>query len=130
MRKIEYIALHCTATEHNTKVENIIKYWKDNLKWKNVGYHYLIEANGTVHQLADHEQITNGVQGYNSKSIHVSYIGGKKVDDRTPQQKEAIKSIVAKLKALYPKAIVQGHRDFPNVKKSCPRFDAKLEFPN
>ena len=32
------------------------------------------------------------------------------------------------LKARYPDAIIQGHRDFPNVKKSCPRFDAKDEY--
>jgi N-acetylmuramoyl-L-alanine amidase len=32
-----------------------------------------------------------------------------------------------KLRVQYPTAIIQGHRDFPNVKKSCPRYNAKIE---
>jgi N-acetylmuramoyl-L-alanine amidase len=127
MRKIEYIVCHCTATSQDAKVETIINNWKK-LGWKNVGYHYLIEANGKVHKLASHETITNGVKGFNSKSIHVSYIGGKDKDDRTNVQKLAMECILRDLKSLYPNAIIQGHRDFPNVAKSCPRFDAKVEY--
>ena len=35
---------------------------------------------------------------------------------------------IKKLRAKYPNAIIQGHRDFPNVAKACPQFDAKKEF--
>jgi N-acetylmuramoyl-L-alanine amidase len=75
MRKIDYIVIHCTATQPNTKKESILNYWKNTLKWKSVGYHRLIDANGIIHELAKYEQTTNGVKGYNSNSIHFSYIG-------------------------------------------------------
>jgi N-acetylmuramoyl-L-alanine amidase len=132
-RTINYIVVHCTATAHNTKVENILKYWKK-IGWKNVGYHYLIEANGKVNQLAEESQITNGVKGYNSQSIHVSYIGGKSEDDRTEKQKDSLKIIVRQLKDKYPNAKVQGHRDFLTKGKSgwknCPQFNAIEEYNN
>jgi N-acetylmuramoyl-L-alanine amidase len=64
MRKIDYIVIHCTATQPNTKKEAILSYWKNTLKWKTVGYHRLIDANGVIHELAMFEQITNGVKEF------------------------------------------------------------------
>lgn len=128
MRKINYIVVHCTATPLTTTIESIKNYWKNNLKWKNVGYHYLIDQHGVVHQLAQESQVTNGVAGFNANSVHVSYIGGRLVDDRTEKQKEALHTIVKRLKEKYPTAVIQGHRDFPKVAKACPRFDAKKEY--
>jgi N-acetylmuramoyl-L-alanine amidase len=128
MRKIDYIVIHCTATPHNTTIESIKNYWKNVLKWKSVGYHYLIDSKGKITQLADESVVTNGVAGFNSNSIHVSYIGGQFKDDRTPDQKYALKVMVHDLKKRYPNAIVQGHRDFPKVAKACPQFNAKEEY--
>jgi hypothetical protein len=64
-RQISYLVVHCTATSQDARVESILKYWKDKLGWKNVGYHYLIDKTGFVNVLADHETITNGVKGNN-----------------------------------------------------------------
>jgi len=128
MRKIDYIVCHCTATDQDATVESIQNFWRNNLGWKNPGYHFLIEKDGTIHNLQPIDKPSNGVRGYNANSIHVSYIGGKLVDDRTPQQKASIRSVVNVMQSMYPNAKVQGHRDFPNVSKACPRFDAKKEF--
>jgi N-acetylmuramoyl-L-alanine amidase len=133
MRKIDYIVIHCTATQPNTKKEAILSYWKNTLKWKTVGYHRLIDANGVIHELAKFEQITNGVKGYNSNSIHFSYIGGidesgRPKDTRTLKQKESLLYLVKQAKKQFPNAIVQGHKDFKGVVKACPSFEAKNEF--
>lgn len=125
MREIKYIVFHCTATEQSAKVSSIVKYWKERLGWKSPGYHFIIEASGRVTQLHDINKNANGVRGYNSNSIHISYIGGKKEDDRTREQIIAQQTILTTLLATYPEAEVMGHRDFEGVKKSCPRFDAK-----
>ena len=135
MRNIKFIAIHCSASPINTKVQSILNYWKDILKWKTVGYHHLIEFDGTIHNLLPIEQVSNGVQGFNSVSINISYIGGvdesgKPKDTRSEHQKTALFELVRKYKAMFPGAIVQGHRDFPNVKKACPSFDAKTEYKN
>ena len=36
--------------------------------------------------------------------------------------------ILKELRVKFPKAKIQGHRDFPNVKKACPSFDAQKEY--
>ena len=135
MRDIKYIAVHCTAGPATQTTKAIKDYWKNNLGWKSVGYHYLINADGTIEQLAQESEITNGVAGFNSVTVNISYKGGvdttnKPKDTRTPQQKESILKLLKELKKRYPKAIIQGHKDFPNVKKACPSFEAKKEYSN
>lgn len=130
MRNIKYLVAHCTATTKKTTIESIKKYWKDVNGWKQVGYHFIIKPNGVIVQLAPIEEITNGVKGFNSESIHISYIGGLKIDDRTDAQKASMLKLFKHHKELFPKAQILGHRDFPNVKKACPQFNAKIEYEN
>lgn len=125
--------MHCTGTSPMATLKGIQDYWKNVRGWTKPGYHFIINSDGEVKQLLDIEQVSNGVQGYNSVSINVSYIGGidansKPSDTRTPQQKTALLNLLINLRLQYPKAIIQGHRDFPNVKKACPSFDAKKEY--
>lgn len=143
MRDIEYIVLHCSATQPTASVESILRYWRDNLRWKNPGYHYIVEANGNVRNLQPVEKTTNGVKGFNATSIHVCYIGGiditgKPSDTRTPAQLASLKDIVSKLHRQYPNAAIKGHRDFsPDSNhngridpwewiKYCPSFDVSV----
>lgn len=132
MRTITHLVVHCTATPQTTTVQSIQRYWKDNLKWKSPGYHFLIEANGTVHNLQPINLPSNGVAGHNANSIHISYIGGvngqRAVDNRTEAQKREILRLLTDLKKQFPNAKIQGHRDFPRVAKACPSFDAKTEY--
>lgn len=140
MRDIKYIICHCTATDQDAKVESIVKFWKERLGWRNPGYHFLIESDGKIHNLQRIEKLSNGVRGYNSNAIHVSYIGGKHEDDRTDEQKESITAVVKVMKSMFPEAEIKGHRDFSDDldgdgiiqpdewTKSCPRFDAMDEF--
>ena len=125
MRSIKYIVCHCTATSLNTKVESIVRYWKKKLGWKNPGYHYIIDRFGKVTQLQPIELPSNGVRGWNKNSIHISTIGGKHEDDRTSKQKIALNALLKTLNSVFPKAEIKGHRDFPGVTKSCPRYNAK-----
>lgn len=133
MREIKYLAVHCTATPQTATVSSIQSYWRNVLKWKMPGYHFIIKPNGEVVQLLEIEKVSNGVKGFNSVSINISYIGGvdsknKPIDNRTEAQKKALIDLLKKLKKQFPKAIIQGHRDFPEVKKACPSFNAKTEY--
>lgn len=135
MRKINYIAVHCTATQPNTSIDSIKNYWKNVLKWKSPGYHYMIKADGEVVNTLSIDQVSNGVQGWNSQIINISYIGGidtagKPKDTRTEAQKRSILKLLKDLKLKFPTAKIQGHKDFPNVAKACPSFDAKGEYKN
>lgn len=50
----------------------------------------------------------------------------KDKDTRTPEQKQALISLLKELKARYPNATIHGHRDF--AAKACPSFDAFREY--
>lgn len=147
MRTIKYIVIHCTAGPQDQSTESIKNYWKNSLGWKNVGYHILVSKDGTYERLAPDETITNGVAGFNSNSIHISYKGGvdskgNALDNRTEAQKKTLLTLVKTFKTKYPNAKVQGHRDFSPDKnkngkidpweyiKMCPSFDAIAEYKN
>lgn len=128
MRVINYIVLHCTATSQKTKVESITRYWKETLGWNNPGYHFIILPDGTIVNLQPIEKPSNGVAGFNSNSLHISYIGGiddkgRPIDNRTDAQKQAQIKLIKLYKNQFPNAQIKGHRDFPGVKKDCPSFD-------
>lgn len=144
MRTIKRIFVHCTAGNQNATVEDVMRAFKAR-GWKNPGYHYLILANGAVHQLMDESEPSNGVRGYNSTSINVAYTGGvdragNAVDNRTDQQKCSLITLLKSLKECYPDAKIMGHRDIsPDVNgngivdpweriKECPCFDAMIEY--
>lgn len=135
MRVIKYLVVHCTATPQTAKIASIKNYWKNVLGWNNPGYHYIINPDGTFAQLQPEELPANGVAGYNSNSIHISYIGGVTtanvpIDNRTAEQKATMLRMLTGLKKKYPKAVIQGHRDFPKVAKACPSFNAREEYKN
>lgn len=141
---MKYIAIHCTGASQRQTVDSILRYWTEKLGWKSPGYHRIIEPDGTIHNLLDFDLVSNGVQGFNSKSINICYIGGQHGDDRTEEQKASLLGCIyaaieyindmkgltesQKIKAPKNAIIIQGHRDFPNVNKACPNFDAKKEY--
>lgn len=134
-RKINYIAVHCTAGAQQAGVVDVVRVFTAR-GWSRPGYHYLITADGRVHQLLEEGLISNGVKGYNAETINVAYTGGidlsrkgwPPVDNRTEAQKEALLGLLRELKERYPMATIQGHRDFPGVAKACPCFDARSEY--
>ena len=126
MRAIKYIVIHCTDAPTTQSTAEILKYWRVHNGWKDVGYHYLVNANGSYDQIQPIEKPSNGVKGFNSTSIHICYKGGSGgVDTRTDKQKETLEMLVKQFHIKFPDAEIKGHRDFPNVTKSCPAFSVK-----
>lgn len=144
MRNVKYIAVHCTASSPKATIGDLRAEFKRK-GWKSPGYHYVVGRDGAVTQLLSEEGVSNGVKGYNSVSVNVAYIGGidgngKATDNRTDEQKAALRVLLRKLRKTYPKAVIQGHRDFSPDKngdgkitpdewvKQCPCFDARTEY--
>lgn len=144
MRKVEYIAVHCTAGRQTQTVSDLQAEFRRK-GWKNLGYHYVVAPDGKIMQLLDEGKVSNGVKGFNSVSVNVAYIGGidadgKAVDNRTDAQKKSLRQLLGMLKRKYPGVVIQGHRDFsPDTNgngvvdpweriKECPCFDAKEEY--
>ena len=135
MRKINEIIVHCAATPEgkNFKAADIDR-WHRERKMKCIGYHYVVDLDGTVEPGRPESEIGAHYHRHNKNSIGVCYVGGLAADGRTPEdtrtaaQKEALLTLLKKLRAKYPKASIHGHRDF--AAKACPSFDATTEYKN
>lgn len=129
-REINFIVVHCTATQPEAKISDIKRYWKEVLGWKSPGYHYIIDRRGDIVKLFPESQIANGVKNNNAHSIHLSYIGGidrkgNPIDNRSKAQEAAMFDLIVELSERYPNAKILGHRDFVGVHKACPSFDVR-----
>lgn len=135
-RNVKYIVIHCTATQPETTIESIKRYWKEVKGWGDVpGYHYIIKPDGEIVKLLDESKNSYGVYAHNSECISISYIGGidkqgKTKDTRTRKQEVAMFNKIVELTERYKAAKVVGHRDFPDVNKACPSFDVKTWLAN
>ena len=135
MRIINEIIIHCSATpEGKDYTVEQIRQWHKQRGFSDIGYHYVIYRDGSIHSGRPIERIGAHCLKHNAHSIGVCYIGGVSKDGKTPKdtrtdaQKESLIKLIKELKAKYPKATVHGHREYAN--KACPCFDAKNEYKN
>lgn len=102
--------------------------------WSKGGYAAIITLDGKIttnvkdngDNWVDAGEITNGVQGFNSVSKHVCYVGGmssdmKTVKDtRTASQKIALEAYVKATISAHPDIQIIGHNQAND--KACPSF--------
>ena len=134
-RRINEIIVHCTATpEGRDYTVADIRQMHKAQGWVDIGYHYLIYRDGSIHEGRNVDMVGAHCQGHNAQSIGVCYVGGvardgkTPKDTRTPAQKDALIHLLMQLVCLYPDATIRGHRDF--AAKACPSFDATREYKN
>lgn len=134
-RNITEIIVHCSATpEGKDYTVDDIRKWHLARGFNDIGYHYVIYRDGSIH-VGRSESVTGAhCTGHNANSIGVCYIGGMDAanknpkDTRTPAQKEALLKLLKELKSKYPKAKIYSHNNF--AAKACPSFDATKEYSN
>jgi len=136
MRNISKIIIHCSATPAGRHVTvDEIRSWHVNERgWSDIGYHYVIYLDGSVHVGRPLDRTGAHVKGHNTGSIGICYIGGSDADDiseaqdtRTPSQIIALRALVDGLMGIYPSAKVHGHNEFDSH-KACPSFDVQNDF--
>lgn len=133
-RSINLIIVHCSATKEGIDYTTAdIKRWHLARGFSDIGYHYVVYRDGSIHNGRDVNISGAHCTGYNSHSIGICYIGGldskgNKKDTRTDAQKSAILNLLKTLKGLYPNATIHGHNEYAN--KACPCFDAYKEYKN
>ena len=155
-KDIDAIVIHCSATkEGKDYTVKEIKKWHKERGFKEIGYHFVIYRDGSVHAGRElpkdgaHAN-TPGVSGksYNLHSIGICYIGGldkdgkNPKDTRTDEQKKALRKLVDYLMHRYPniKEVIGQSDTSPDIDgdgevepnewiKDCPCFEVKEEFP-
>ena len=134
LKKVTHIGIHCAATKPTQLIGvDAIRRWHTDPKpkgrgWADIGYHFVITRSGEIQSGRPIHLQGAHIKGHNKHSIGVCLVGGLD-HNGTPEnnftsfQFKSLKTLVKALKILYPKVIIQGHRDFPKVRKDCPCFD-------
>lgn len=135
MRKINKIIIHCSASPEgrNHTIEDIRRWHtmpvsRGGRGWTDIGYHYVIHLDGSIHRGREESKIGAHCTGQNADSIGICYVGGLAADGktpkdtRTPAQKESLEKLVEEIKKRYPGVKVYGHRDFTKL-KACPSYE-------
>ncbi len=128
-RKINEIILHCSATpEGKDFTTSQIKSWHLQRGFSDIGYHYVIYRDGSIHNGRDVNVSGAHCTNHNAKSIGICYIGGldttgkKAKDTRTDAQKKSLVNLVKQLMNIYKlsASAVHCHNEYAN--KACPSF--------
>lgn len=128
-----FLVIHCSATTEKMNIGAAeINNWHQQRGFVCIGYHYVIRRDGTIEIGRDENVVGAHVRGHNWESIGICMIGGVDADDLskaeanyTDEQWAELEKLLRALRREYPSAVIQGHRDFPDVLKACPSFDVK-----
>ena len=129
MRTITLIILHCSATREGQSF-GFEDCRRDHIRhrgFRDIGYHYYITRDGTVHRGRPLELVGAHCRNHNRHSIGICYEGGldaegRAKDTRTEAQKISLSALVRELKERFPQALVVGHRELDSGKE-CPCFE-------
>ncbi len=129
MRTVTLIVLHCSAVtpDQTSSVAQIDSWHRRRGFHLGIGYHYVVRRNGQIEPGRPEYMVGAHCKNHNSHSIGVCYEGGlnargQPADTRTPEQKVALRQLLADLHQRYPRAVIVGHHDL-NPQKDCPCID-------
>lgn len=158
---IRKIVIHCSATRNGKSLKQsgkssaeVIDGWHKqrgfkrlagavktfNAHLEHLGYHFVIDVDGTVETGRQVGEMGAHVKGHNLHSVGICVVGGitasgKNHAEFTEAQWHALHRLLRELEAKYPNAKIYGHRDLspdrngdgtiaPNEwVKDCPCFD-------
>ena len=133
MRDLKRIIIHCTATPEGKHfdVATIRRWHVKDRGWKDIGYHYVIYLDGSVHEGRPVEQVGAHTSGHNADSIGIVYVGGcdakmKAKDTLNEAQETAMVNLIKALREQYGELSLHGHNEY--AAKACPSFKVKDKF--
>lgn len=134
MRELKRIIFHCSATEDGKDYTvETIRRWHTSppRNWRDIGYHYVIYRDGSIHQGRPIDQQGAHTRGENADSVGICYIGGvrdgKATDTMTMNQEIAWLKLVHSLRTVFGPLSIHGHNEYAN--KACPSFIVKEKYP-
>lgn len=117
MREIKKIIVHCSDSPDSGDFTGAdVKKWHvEGNKWADIGYHWVIERDGSLYEGRKVATVGSHVQGHNADSIGICLMGRNRF---TAEQYSSLDRLLRILTHSFD-ARVYGHRDF-NKGKSCP----------
>ena len=122
MREITEIIIHCSATKEGMDFRaKDIDAWHKAKGWAGIGYHFVIDLDGTIEQGRPINQVGAHCYGHNKNSIGVCYIGGldsrgKPKDTRTEAQKVTMTMLLSLFVLHVPKGFILRTQGFRPIK--------------
>lgn len=119
------ITVHCTATKNGESVPiSRIRQWHLDKGWKDIGYHVVIDVDGSVNLGRPFVEQGAHVEGENEGNIGICLVG---VDRFTDAQWKALKRQLDNLLIAFDinEWELHTHREFPSAAKqgkTCPGF--------
>lgn len=124
--------IHCTDTPSTFDVtkSDLYQWHIVERGWSRFGYSMMWRRDGSTEWLIPFDrddvieswEISNGARGWNGKTKHFVYAGGKdNIDNRTDVQKIAMANDIKMITMLYPGIKWIGHNQV-NANKYCPSF--------
>ena len=127
------IILHCSATPEGRNVKTkTIKGWHLKRGWRDIGYHYVIQLDGTVDKGRPIDQHGAHTKGRNHDSIGICYIGGLDAETKEPKdtmteaQHDSFLDLMSALRFVFGPLPLHGHNEY--AAKACPCFDVQEKF--
>lgn len=126
---IYYIAVHHSLTDNipgGKDVKAFARYHVNNLDWPGIGYHYVIDADGTVYKTNAAKIKSYHVGKHNQSALGVCLVGDFRDYDPTDKQYKALVELVKELKTAYNITTenIKGHSEFEGYQwKKCPEID-------
>lgn len=134
MRAITGIILHCSATRpewmegQTTRAKvNRIDQWHRERGWSGIGYHYVIDRDGTVAKGRPISRDGAHVKGQNRGTIGICLLGGHSASAHdsfgmhfTGDQADALRRLLQQLRMTYGPVSITGHNQHSS--KGCPGF--------
>lgn len=131
-RSINEVIVHCAATpEGKDYTVDDIRAWHKLRGFSDIGYHYVIYRDGRVMVGRPVGQVGAHVEGHNTGTIGISYVGGVSADGktakdtRTSAQRSSMLWLVDQLCRKFSIGKVTGHNQY--AAKACPSFDVRKD---
>lgn len=136
-KPVTTIWVHCSATRNDwlataplsEKVKEIRR-WHRAKGWGDIGYHWVIDRDGTVAKGRDEELPGAHTAGFNTGSVGICLIGGHGSsendhfrDHYTIEQEMALRQLIDEIKKRAEITAVRGHNEV--AAKACPGFNVK-----
>ena len=122
--EVKFLVVHCADSKStmDVTVETLRQWHVKERGWSDIGYHFFIKFDGTVHKCRSEEYQGAHCKTVNNKSIAICIEGGfGGRDNYTPIQKHALMGLLTDKKEQYPNASIIGHNHLDD--KACPCFD-------
>jgi len=125
--EIKKIILHHSATTTGTP-EGFAKYHVETNGWGGIGYHFVIQKDGTIYQTNNDTTLSYHCKGYNQISLGICLVGDFDKQQPTEAQHTSLKELLVYLLKKYGLSTsdIIGHRETPAAHKTCPGICVNL----